>query len=258
MTAPRTVFSLLFVLVALVSGCAAQAGEPPVSGGEGGAALSGRPYFELFQGGNGAHYFHLSAANHEIVLASQAYDSRTAALNGVLSVLDNVETSARYKIEIAADGSYYFTLRARNGSVIGTSETYATRSGAESGVAAVIRNVGSYLDWQADRTGARFELQTGVDGRFYFNLHAKNGEIVLSSQGYTDEAAALNATFSVAESGLDAARYDVRPSADGGYYFNLLAPNGQVIGTSEVYTSRASAERARDGIIALLPEVELL
>ncbi len=254
----RTILSLLLVLAALVSGCAAEAGEPPVSGGEGGAALSGRPYFEVFDATNGDHYFRLSAENHEIILASQAYDTRTAALNGVLSVLDNGELSARYSIAVAADGSYYFTLRARNGRVIGMSETYVTRSGAESGVESVMRNVGAYLDWQAARTGARFEVFAGADGRYYFDLFAKNGEIVLTSQGYGDEAAAWNATFSAAENGIDAARYDIRPSNNGGYYFNVLAPNGQVIGTSEVYVSRSNAEQARDSIIALLPEVELL
>ena len=34
--------------------------------------------------------------------------------------------------------------------------------------------------------------------------------------------------------------------------------NGQIIGTSEPYASKANATRARDAIVALLPEVELL
>jgi len=60
------------------------------------------------------------------------------------------------------------------------------------------------------------------------------------------------------DNGLDAAHYDIRQSADGGYYFNLKASNGQTIATSEVYASRSNAERAVNSIIALLPEVELL
>ena len=37
-----------------------------------------------------------------------------------------------------------------------------------------------------------------------------------------------------------------------------MAPNNRVIATSEVYSSKYNAERARDAIIALLPAVELL
>ena len=107
-------------------------------------------------------------------------------------------------------------------------------------------------------SGARFEVKEGRDGRFYFNLHAANGAIVLSSQGYSSEAAAFNGTFSVADNGIDATNYDLRESASGGVYFNLIAANGQVVGTSEVYSSTWNAERARDAIIDLLPQVELL
>jgi uncharacterized protein YegP (UPF0339 family) len=40
---------------------------------------------------------------------------------------------------------------------------------------------------------------------------------------------------------LMAAKYDVRTSSDGQYYFNLKAPNGKVILTSERYTTKANA-----------------
>jgi len=245
------------LIVTSLAGCAAEAGPGPSGEGSSGA-LTSRPYFEVWQADSGDHYFHFSAANHEIVLASQAYSSRTAALNGVLSVMDNGELRSRYRLNVAENGQHYFTLTARNGRVIAVSELYQTRWGAEEGILNVARNIGSYLDFQADRAGARFEVFQGVDSRYYFNLHAANGAIVLSSQGYADEATALNGTFSVADYGLDTARFDVRGANGGGYYFNLTAPNGQVIATSEVYTTRYSAERARNAIIALLPEVDLL
>jgi uncharacterized protein YegP (UPF0339 family) len=50
----------------------------------------------------------------------------------------------------------------------------------------------------------------------------------------------------------------VRESADGGFYFNLKAANGHIIGTSEVYSTRSNAERARGSIIELLPSVDIL
>ena len=200
---------------------------------------------------------YLHAVNHEIILQSQRYGTRQAAINGVLSVLDNAENTARYEIAQAANGEYYFTLDARNGRVIGISETYTTRYSAERGAQGVRRNVGRYLDWQANRAGARFDVFRGNDGRFYFNLHAQNGEIVLSSQGYSSEEAAYNGVFSVQENGVDVNRYDVNPSANGGYYFNLKARNGRVIGTSEVYASRGNAERGCAAVVDLTGTVEI-
>lgn len=258
MSAPKTfrssLLALALVALAATSGCAYETGSV-----EGSAeAVSGRPYFNLLQASNGDYYFNLRAANHEVILQSQGYGARASALNGVLSVMDNGENAARFDLREAANGEFYFNLKSRNGRVIATSETYVTQSGADRGVLGVMRNVGEYLDFLADRAGARFDVFSGADGRFYFNLHAANGEIVLSSQGYSSESSALSATFSVADNGVDAGRYEVRESADGQFYFVLKAANGRVIGTSEMYTTRYSAERSIDGIAALLPEVELL
>jgi len=249
-----SLLALVLVAMASATGCAY---ETAPAGGSA-EALSARPYFSVFQGADDDYYFNLRAANHEIILASQGYSSRSSALNGVLSVMDNGERRDRFDLLDAANGEAYFNLKARNGRVIAHSETYTTRYSADRGIVAVMRNVGTYLDFLANRTGARFDVFTGTDGRYYFNLHAANGEIVLSSQGYSAESSALNGTFSVADNGVDASRYDIRESADGGYYFNLKASNGRVIGTSEVYASRYNAERAVGSIIALLPEVELL
>ncbi len=254
MTSHRTLFAVLFLaLASALSGCALD----DVSRGQEGA-LTGRPYFEVWQADGGQYYFHLRAANHETILASEGYSTRTGALNGFLAVLDNGDNQLRYDLRTSSDGQSYFVLKAANGHVIGTSETYATRSGAASGIASCVQNVVDYQDFLANRTGARFEVFRGADGRYYFDLYAGNGEIVLQSQGYTDEAAAWNATFSVAENGVNVARYEVRDASNGGAYFNLKAANGAVIGTSEVYSSRSNAERGRDATIELLPSVELL
>ncbi|MEM9074268.1 MAG: DUF1508 domain-containing protein [Myxococcota bacterium] len=223
------------------------------------SAVAGRPYFDLFEGADGDWYFNLKAANHQVVLSSAGgYGTRTSALNAVLSVLDNGEQATRFDVQPAANGEYYFNLKARNGRVIGTSETYVTLSNARRGVDGVMRNVGEYLDYLAGRTGERFQVFQGADDRFYFSLYAGNGEIVLQSQGYSDEATAWNATFSVASNGVDEANYEINEASNGGFYFNLVATNGRVIGTSEVYSTRSNAQRGCDGVIALLPQVELL
>jgi uncharacterized protein YegP (UPF0339 family) len=49
---------------------------------------------------------------------------------------------ARYEVRAAADGNSYFVLKAANGAVIGRSEMYVSKSGAETGILAVQRLVG--------------------------------------------------------------------------------------------------------------------
>lgn len=220
--------------------------------------VSGRPSFELFEGSDGRYFFNFSAANHEIVLQSQGYSTRTAALGGLLSVLDNGGFEASYKLLEAQNGEYYFNLVAANGAVIATSETYGQRSDAARGINNTIDNIDDYLAFQASRRGARFVVFEGSDGRFFFHLRARNGAIVLQSQGYKSEAAALNGTFAVASSGLDLDNYELLPSGQNGFYFNIKSTNGQVVGTSEVYDNQSNARRACEDVADLLDVIELL
>lgn len=216
-----------------------------------------RPDFELWRSTDGWR-FHLQAVNGETLITSESYSSRTAAIQGVLAVLDNGGKTDRYELRTAINGDSYFNLLAGNRAVIGTSEMYETAAGARAGVDATITAVTDYaLAWDT-ATGARFDVFQGADQRFYFDLRAKNGAIVLTSQGYATEASALNGAFSVSDNGVRAASYRILQAVDGRWYFNLYASNGQVIATSQMYSSKYNAERGRDGVVALLPEIDLL
>lgn len=48
--------------------------------------------------------------------------------------------SARFVLDTTTNGQYYFVLKAGNGEVIATSETYVSKSGAENGIESVRRN----------------------------------------------------------------------------------------------------------------------
>jgi len=250
--ASLTAITLAFVSVA---GCAVE--QDPTSD-VATSEVGGTPHFELWKDSSSQFHFHLRAGNHAVLVTSEAYTTRTGALNGLLSVLDNGGLVSHYQVLTAKNGQPYFNLLAGNKQVIATSETYSSKQMAQKGVNATIAAVGAYLEHWDTATGARFEVFAGNDGRYYFNLHAANGEIVLQSQGYSSEAAALNGTFSVADNGVIVSAYDILQAVDGGFYFNLKAANGQVIGTSEVYSTKYDAQRGRNAIIALLPTIELL
>lgn len=98
----------------------------------------------------------------------------------------------------------------------------------------------------------RFEIFAGEDGQSYFQLIAKNGERLLRSQGYASRSGAKSGIASVTKNGKLEARFELLVADNGEHYFNLRAGNGQVIATSELYTSEASAERGVDAVISAL------
>lgn len=79
---------------------------------------------------------------------------------------------------------------------------------------------------------ARFILNTSGD-EFLFNLHAENGEIVLTSERYRSRASALEGIEAVRRAAAHDARYQ---PGESGLHFVLRADNGEVIGTSETYS----------------------
>jgi hypothetical protein len=219
--------------------------------------IGARARFDLWKDGS-AYVFQLVSAQGETLIDSQDYSSRAAALGGLVSVLDNGTRTGRYTVVVGADGRAYFELRASNGQIIGKSNTYATRVGADSAVRASISSLTAYPRRWTGGTGARFEVRADAGGKHFFALHAANGAVVLRSERYETLAAALNGALSVTDNGTTAARYTLVDAAGGGAYLNLTAANGQVIATSEVYASRSNALRARDAIIALVPSVSVL
>ena len=89
----------------------------------------------------------------------------------------------------------------------------------------------------------KFITKTVADGQFYFNLKADNGQVILSSEGYTTAAARQNGIDSVKSNAGNDNRYERLTASNGKHYFNLKAGNGQVIGKGQMYDSAAG----RDG-----------
>lgn len=99
---------------------------------------------------------------------------------------------------------------------------------------------------------AFFETFQGLDGHYYFNLVAANGQNVLRSQGYTKLASAQKGVASVLENGNDKRQFDVKQATNGDWFFNLRAANNEIIGTSELYASKSNAERGARTVRSLV------
>src|SRR5205085_1571223 len=81
----------------------------------------------------------------------------------------------------------------------------------------------------------------GQDGKTYFRLRAANGQIVLSSQGYSSKSSAESGIATVKKNAVDASRFDVFEGVNGQHTFRLKAGNGQIIGRGEMYASKSNA-----------------
>jgi|SRR4051812_30868817 len=100
----------------------------------------------------------------------------------------------------------------------------------------------------------KFLTKTGKDGQHYFNLVATNGQVILSSEGYTTTSAMNNGIESVKKNAPEDGRYDREESKNGKFYFNLKASNGQAIGKSQMYESATSRDNGIESVKKNAPE----
>ncbi len=97
-------------------------------------------YYELKKSAKGKWSFNLKAANHQVILTSQSYDTRAAAKKGIASVQKNGAKDAAIDRKKSTKGQPYFTVLAANKQVIGKSEMYSSVSSCSKGIASVARN----------------------------------------------------------------------------------------------------------------------
>jgi len=99
----------------------------------------------------------------------------------------------------------------------------------------------------------KYALTMTSDGRFLFNLRADNGEKILTSECYDAKASAHKGIESVRSNAPDDARFDRRTSNDDKPYFVLKAANGEILGTSQQYSSAAAMENGVQSVMANAP-----
>lgn len=94
-------------------------------------------YFELKTSKDEQTYFVLKAGNGQVILKSEMYTTRAAALNGIKSVQTNSPLDERYERDVSKSGKPYFNLKAGNHQVIGTSQLYDAEAGRDHGIESV-------------------------------------------------------------------------------------------------------------------------
>ena len=160
--------------------------------------------------------------------------------------------SARFETFVGIDDQVYFELIASNGKNMLRSEGYASLSNAKRGIQALIDN---------GQDESAYRVKQARNGEFYFNVVARNGETLSSSEMY--------ATKSSAERGAKSARTMVQKlsqpaptpapkkqrfelfrstTGTGKTYFRLRAANGEVVLSSQAYTTKAAAQSGIESV----------
>lgn len=98
----------------------------------------------------------------------------------------------------------------------------------------------------------QFNIKKTKDEQYHFTLVSKNGRVILSSETYTTKQSAENGIMSVIENASRVNPLDyfkVLKSKDDKYYFNMIARNGEIIGTSETYTKKHNCIKGINSVI---------
>ncbi|MGN0700291.1 MAG: YegP family protein [Oscillospiraceae bacterium] len=116
----------------------------------------------------------------------------------------------KFVIKPTKSGGFVFNLKAGNGEVIATSETYNSLEACKNGVKSVITNApeaaleDQTVEGFATEKNPKFEMYTDKAGEFRFRLKAKNGQIIATGEGYKAKAGCKNGIESIRKNVVDA------------------------------------------------------
>ena len=113
----------------------------------------------------------------------------------------------KFVIGKTKNGQYRFNLKAGNGEIIATSESYTTLSACKNGVESVKKNALAEVEDQTlneSKKNPKYELYLDKAGEYRFRLKAGNGEIICHGEGYKAKASCKNGIDSIGRNAPDA------------------------------------------------------
>ena len=103
-----------------------------------------------------------------------------------------------------------------------------------------------------------FEIfKSEKNDKYYFNLKAKNGQVILASQGYADKSSAKSGIESVKSNCGNDNMFERKTASNGQFHFNLKSGNGQIIGSSEMYNSESGMQNGIESLKTNAPGAEI-
>lgn len=108
--------------------------------------------------------------------------------------------AGKFELKAGKNGKFSFVLKATNGQVILTSESYEDKKGAKKGIQSVQKNAAN---------AKRFEIRTAKNGEQYFVIKSANGEIIGKSETYKTAKSVNNGIASVGKNAPEAKVIDL-------------------------------------------------
>ncbi|MDQ8005944.1 MAG: YegP family protein [Pedobacter sp.] len=105
---------------------------------------------------------------------------------------------------------------------------------------------------------SKFVISKRTNGEFQFNLKAGNGQVILTSEGYSSKANCENGIESVRKNSQDDTKFEKKTASNGKFFFNLKATNGQVIGSSQMYEAEAGRDNGIASVKTNAPEATVV
>lgn len=118
----------------------------------------------------------------------------------------------------------------------------------------------------------KFVIRT-VNSGIKFDLKATNGQVILTSEVYTTKAACRNGVESIMKNApianvedqtvegfetMTHPKFEMYQDKAGEFRFRLKARNGEIIGVSEGYTSKANCVNGVESVKKNAPEAEVV
>jgi len=103
----------------------------------------------------------------------------------------------------------------------------------------------------------KFIITKRKDVEYQFNLKAGNGEIILTSEGYTTKYGCKNGIESVKTNSQFDSRFERKVAINDKYYFVLKAGNGEIIGKSQLYLTKQGIENGVQSVKDNTPSAEI-
>ncbi|MBR0343580.1 MAG: YegP family protein [Oscillospiraceae bacterium] len=113
----------------------------------------------------------------------------------------------KFVIGKTKNGQYRFNLKAGNGEIIATSESYTTLSACKNGVESVKKNALAEVEDQTlneSKKNPKYELYLDKAGEYRFRLKAANGETICHGEGYKAKASCKNGIDSIGRNAPEA------------------------------------------------------
>lgn len=116
----------------------------------------------------------------------------------------------KFVIKSTKSGGYTFNLKARNGEIIATGESYESLDACRNGVKSVAANApiaaleDQTVEGYQTEKNPKFEIYKDKAGEFRFRLKAKNGQIIAVGEGYKAKSSCKDGIESIRKNVEDA------------------------------------------------------